>query len=419
MYRNLLLFVFIIWIPIASAQKMISGKVFDEASKSNLVGASIYINNSAKGTVTDSKGEFNLVVPSNIEIELVISYLSYHKKLIKIKIGEEFTDKGIALNRKEAVLNQVNIQGKIDPKTRKKWLEIFREGFIGKYDHDGNACIIKNPDVIKFDYNVAKNELQAYAEVPIIVENIRTKYLISIDLSMFKCNINDKVVQFNYTASFKDLAKANDLNVLLFRNEYYYSSQMHFLRSLYRNTLSEEGFGVYQLRWQPNREKQRVAVMIRQKIFLLYQNDTTKIDLERLFHSKDTVLYYQKVLQQDDYLDGKLEPIDLSKFVSRSQQDSLLQFKPQDTLLIYHIRTTEQIKNRSLPKFYQITANQNKIAPYIYKSVMFSYDGRPVSINSNGKFYKGQLFVEGDMSRKISGLIPDDYQPYQYPAPSQ
>lgn len=413
MYRNLLLFVFIIWIPNARAQKMISGKVFDETSKSNLVGASIYINNSAKGTVTDSKGEFKLVVPSNIEIELVISYLSYHKKLLKIKIGEDFVDKGIALNRKEAVLNQVNIQGKIDPKTRKKWLEIFREGFIGKFDHGGNACIIKNPDVIEFDYNATKNELQAYAEAPIIVENTKTKYLISIDLSMFKCNINDKVVQFNYTASFKDLGKPNDLNVHLRRNEYYYSSQMHFLRSLYRNTLSEEGFGVYRLRWQPNEEKQRVAFMIRRQ--LLYQNDSEKVDLETLFASKDTVLYYQKVLQQDDYLDGKLEPIDLSKFVSRSQQDSLLQFKPQDTLLIYHIRTTEQIKNRSLPEFHQTALNQNKIVPHIYKSVMFSYDDRPVAVNSNGKFYKGQLFVEGDMSRKISGLIPDDYQPYQYP----
>lgn len=415
MYRNLLLFVFIIWITSASAQKTISGKVFDETSKSNLVGASIYVNNSTKGTVADSKGEFSLVVPSDIEIELVISYLSYHKKLIKIKVGEEFADKGIALNRKETILKHVNIQGKIDPKTRKKWLDIFREAFIGKYDHGGNACIIKNAEVIKFDYDVSTNELQAYAETPIIVENIRTKYLISIDLSMFKCNINSGVVQFNYTVSFRDLAKANDLNVLLFRNEYYYSSQMHFLRSLYRNTLSEEGFGVYQLRWQPNKEKQRVATIIRYKISLFYQNDTTEIDFERLFASKDTIYYYQKVLQQDDYMDGKLEPIDLSKFVSRTTQDSLLQFKPQDTLLIYHIRTAEQIKNRSLPEFHQRIANQNKIVPYIYKSVMFSYDGRPVSINSNGKFYRGQLFVEGDMSRKISGLIPDDYQPYQYP----
>jgi|GEM_PF-1494360 len=419
MYRNLLLFIFIIWMHHANAQKNISGRVFDETSKSNLAGASIYVNNSAKGTVTDSKGEFNLVVPSNLEIELVISYLSYYKKVIKIKIGEEFVDKTITLNRKEAVLNQVTIQGKINPKTRKKWLDIFREAFIGKYDHNGNACIIKNPDVIKFDYDVAANELQAYAEVPIIIENIRTKYLISIDLSMFKCNINNGLVQFNYTASFKDLAKPNDLNIKLHRNEYYYSSQMHFLRSLYRNTLSEEGFGVYRLRWQLNEEKKRVGLSIRQRSFLLYENDLAKIDLETLFASKDTVLYYQKVLQQDDYLDGKLEPIDLSKFVNRSTQDSLLQFKPQDTLLIYHIRTTQQLKNRSLPEFHQRIVNQNKIVPHIYKSVMFSYDGRPVSVNSNGKFYTGQLFVEGDMSRKISGLIPDDYQPYQYPAPSQ
>ena len=70
---------------INSAQTIISGKVFDKNSKESLIGANVIIKGTSNGTATNLDGYFKIDSEKKLPITLIISYLGYINKEIKIK----------------------------------------------------------------------------------------------------------------------------------------------------------------------------------------------------------------------------------------------------------------------------------------------------------------------------------------------
>src|SRR6058998_3592432 len=66
------------------SQSVISGKIIDSESKEPLVRASVFAQNTTKGTVTDSSGNFRLYLDKG-GFELIISYTGYNSKSIRIE----------------------------------------------------------------------------------------------------------------------------------------------------------------------------------------------------------------------------------------------------------------------------------------------------------------------------------------------
>ncbi len=67
-----------------SAAQDISGKVLDQETDEPLIGASVLIQGTTKGTVTDIDGEFSLSWDGEYPIELVISYVGYSSKTLEV-----------------------------------------------------------------------------------------------------------------------------------------------------------------------------------------------------------------------------------------------------------------------------------------------------------------------------------------------
>jgi hypothetical protein len=62
----------------------ISGTVIDDRTKEPLFGATVYIDGTTIGTITDFNGDFKLELKKTLNSLLVISYLGYETKVYQI-----------------------------------------------------------------------------------------------------------------------------------------------------------------------------------------------------------------------------------------------------------------------------------------------------------------------------------------------
>ncbi|WP_026954536.1 SusC/RagA family TonB-linked outer membrane protein [Algoriphagus vanfongensis] len=89
------------------ADREIKGKVIDAKQNEAVIGATIIIKGTTKGTVTDVDGSFSLIVPKGSD-ELEVSYLGYQSKTVTIGNQSELT---IYLQEEEGVLDEVVVLG--------------------------------------------------------------------------------------------------------------------------------------------------------------------------------------------------------------------------------------------------------------------------------------------------------------------
>ncbi|WP_347838782.1 SusC/RagA family TonB-linked outer membrane protein [uncultured Draconibacterium sp.] len=90
--RSLFFILFVFFVIIGQAQnaRTIRGRILDSFSKEPLPGATVYINQTSLGTVTNGNGEFTLRFASNEseQLELVASFIGYKQQVIPI--GRKF-----------------------------------------------------------------------------------------------------------------------------------------------------------------------------------------------------------------------------------------------------------------------------------------------------------------------------------------
>ncbi len=109
---------------IDSQQNIIRGKVTGEYTKLPLAYATVMIKNTNKGVLTDTLGQFTIVVPENLkakQIELVVSAVGYTQAEKKIDISHNIMDQSFMLVLNEELLGEVIIVRK-----RKKWWQFWK-----------------------------------------------------------------------------------------------------------------------------------------------------------------------------------------------------------------------------------------------------------------------------------------------------
>ena len=413
--KKYLLFLFLIASVFANAQNVVTGKVIDEKTKEALPGISIYVNSSTIGTVTDADGKFSLSLPFGGKVELVASHLAYQKKIVLVESGSKEILL-IGLKTQNNTLNEVVIKSSRNKDDNfNKWGDLFTRIIMGTDNRFISGCKIKNPEVLVFYFDKESNELDVFAKSQLIIENTVLAYRIKFDMENFKYAFNTDVLQLNYSTFFEELpiAKAKEAIVKSWRYTAYYGSQMHFMRSVFENNLTRDGFTLYAYRTLKNQEKERISKIINNKIgerFAIKNNPNFQIG--SLFANKDTVKYYQMVMKQNDITALDTTKVALRKLAVLDREMSTVKFNFKDTLMVsykpnlaakQHIAGKEgaEIKNSHGPK--KVTS----LNTYMY----FIEDGG-INVQSNGYYSELRLFIYGNMSeRRISQLLPWDYEP--------
>jgi hypothetical protein len=226
-----------------SAQSFfIKGVVIDSETKQPLANSSVFINNSTSGTVTNSSGEFQLGPLSPGEYEVVASFVGYHKLLYVANLKSASLKIVFQMSRQEQQMRELLI---LPSETRMRYLEIFKRTLLGQTAAAERAKI-KNLKDVQFAAGADRNEVIAYCDTTLVVDNPELGYVVNFDLVDFYFNRTSGESRFfGYTRFFdKDTDGETKRKWARRRKQTYEGSSMHFFRSLVNNNLKKDGFAM-------------------------------------------------------------------------------------------------------------------------------------------------------------------------------
>ncbi len=382
--RTVFILTFIFFNALTYSQTVIQGSVMDSATKKPISAASIFISNTSIGVTSSSDGKFSIRIPQG-KFELVVSCIGYNTKVFAS--SEVSVVLNVVLSQKVNELEGV-VLVPFETKGWEKWGRTFVEAFIGTTDQ-AEDCSIQNHETIKFRFDKKKNILTAIAREPIIIENKALGYIIKYQLEEFVYNFSERFVFHEGYPLFEQM-KGNERKQSRWnkaRKSVYEGSQMHFMRSLYRNTLAENGFEVHRLKKMVNDERRRVRGVI-----------------HRSGMPSDSSNYFQNILAQPDQYDvmssAKLTGDSIAYAV-----DSLtagLEF-PDHLQITYTKKKVPLAYTRQFPKNGSAMTSQVKLL-----------SDEPLLISSNGSYHSPRNLLNlgfWSWSEKVSTMLPFDYVP--------
>ncbi|MGE5519577.1 MAG: carboxypeptidase-like regulatory domain-containing protein [Candidatus Dadabacteria bacterium] len=227
------------------AQGTITGQVVDGETKEPLAGASVFAQNTTKGTITDKDGKFSLWL-SKGGYEIIISYTGYTSRSINLADLTSDREFNIELQKGDNALSEVIIKNSNEvPDGWEKYGDFFLKSFIGSTPY-AQHCTLLNPEVLKFLYFKRTNKLKILATEPLQIQNNSLGYNLRYQLDSFVYLNNEEVNSYRgyclYTAM-----DGNPEQQRLWsenRRKVYYGSRLHFLRSYFDSSLKQEGFTV-------------------------------------------------------------------------------------------------------------------------------------------------------------------------------
>ena len=225
----------------------ISGAVYDIETNEPLEGASVYLNGSSFGTITNKKGQFRLEPKVESTASLIVTHIGYQSVNIEYHHLGEVLKIGMSIE----VFEVPEVIVSSDPFSRKQKLELFRKEFLGDFGPADN-CSILNEDVIELYFNATENKLFAYAKEPIIVENEYLGYKINFDLREFQVSFRRKSLErldnimrttFRGYSFFEDFTNSNE-KFLVRREKIFHGSVQHLMRNIWNQNWIDERFKV-------------------------------------------------------------------------------------------------------------------------------------------------------------------------------
>jgi hypothetical protein len=224
---------------------LVKGKVIDKNTSAPLAGASVFAQNTTIGEATDSSGSFSLWLPRG-GYSLVTTFTGYETQTIRINGSSENDTLLFELNPELKSLETVTIS--ISNEVKDGWEQygnFFTNHFIGQTNFS-KFCFIRNPDVLHFYFYKKRNALKVLAKEPLVVDNFALGYTLKFAIDSFTNNYNSQTNLFIGYPLFTEM-KGTPAQQKMWeanRQTAYKGSMLHFMRSLYSQSLEENGFEI-------------------------------------------------------------------------------------------------------------------------------------------------------------------------------
>jgi len=272
------------------AQFVISGKVVDADTKEPLQGASVFAQNTTKGTITGSNGTFHLSLDKG-GYEIIFSFTGYNTKTVNAQSENE--QMSVELSKADNSMSEVIIKSSNEVEDGwEKYGDFFLKHFIGATPLS-DSCILQNPQALKFLYFKRNDRLKILASEPLQIANKSLGYNLRYELDsfvyFFKTDMSNYrgrclYTEMDGTAEQQQQWKQN-------RKQAYLGSRLHFLRSYYDSTLKQEGFTVDLPSKTGEGKYERLANPYDSAYY--YYSDSTN-DAELWLPAKTSITYYKK-----------------------------------------------------------------------------------------------------------------------------
>jgi hypothetical protein len=238
--------VFLIIFPVLVFSQNIKGKITN-SNLQPIAGASVYLDGTTIGTISDSEGLFEITSNNKYNTLLIVKYLGYEDVYVSNPYEKEFYT--FVLVPKINEIETVVIVK--DGFTRKQKLQLFREQFLGLTKY-GKACKILNEDAIDFNYDLETFIFTASCSEPVRVVNPLLGYVIDFDLQDFYVKFNFKTIksvnaiQSLFLGTVKYTETKIDEKIIKNRNDVYFGSAVDFFKGIINNSWSEKKFILYE-----------------------------------------------------------------------------------------------------------------------------------------------------------------------------
>jgi hypothetical protein len=296
MKKPILLLSLLLLYIIPFAQFVITGKVIDTDTKEPLPRASVFAQNTTRGTVTDTSGFFRLYLDKG-GYELIVSFTGYASKTIKI---ESSGDKELTVDLKKADNNMDEIIIRSTNEVADGWEkygQFFLQHFIGATPF-ADSCLLLNPEVLKFLYFKRSDRLKVLATEPLLIANKALGYNLRYELDsfvhFFQADVNSYRGRCLYTAM--EGTPEQQQYWSYNRQQAYYGSRLHFLRAYYDSTLKENGYTVDILSKSTANKFDRLTNPYDTAYY--YYNDTAA-NAELWFPAKASITYTRKAPEKE------------------------------------------------------------------------------------------------------------------------
>ncbi|HJP61838.1 MAG TPA: carboxypeptidase-like regulatory domain-containing protein [Mucilaginibacter sp.] len=394
--KRLILFLFLL--PVVTfAQTTISGKVTTSVSHTGIGKVSVFLSNSSYGTVSADDGSFQLVNVRPGQYTLVATSLGYKEYTKQVLVGHDPITIDIPMESKVEQLRGVVITS---PADFKKNLELFKREFIG-IKENAKKCEIINPHTLNMVYHARKLTLEAWTDDFLIVENKALGYRIKFLLDTFSTNGINGITQWEGKVYFEEL-KGTDEQKNEWkrkREESYYGSSRNFFRSLYNNTLTQDGFVIRRLTRELNPDRPDDAV-IHQKLNYFKEQPRTRVNV-------DSFNYYIGKLNISKYYHESLskQPLQPFQIFEPTGKPGLYALKFSFTGCLYVVYTKKR-EDTDFKDIYRTLDMPN------YETSVLTLFAPYALFDSNGVVFQDPPLIEGSWSKdKLSELLPFDYIP--------
>ncbi len=347
MKTKLTILLFLSLYSISHGQINIKGVVLSE-NRTPLEGASVFLNNTTIGSISDANGEFTLRNAKEGKYMLIIAYLGYKTVQHEITLTKEkpLQKLSFILIPENDMLDEVVIRKKRrSSRERITDFKRFRNIFIGMTKF-AEKCTIENPEVLNYYYDKESEVFSVEADKPIIITNKALGYKIRYTLEKFEQS-KKRSEYFGFT-QYEELkgSKRRKRKWKKNRQTAYQGSRMHFLRSLILANTREEGFIIDQFTRIPNKKfPTEKELKFAKRIFKMYRDNNSPFSLHKKItkpKSKlDSAILIDRRLGQRKVIDSIIsKDINYSDVTFKLQEKTFLRFN--DILKVTYTREKEE-----------------------------------------------------------------------------
>ena len=234
------------------AQYTVTGYVLDSATREPLPLVSVYCQNTTLGTATSREGAFSINLKSG-GYDLVFSFTGYQTQTVRVK---ENTHLEVLLVKEDKSLGEVILRTSNEiPNGWEKYGDFFLKNFIGTTPNAAKTTL-ENPEVLKFYFSRKHNKLKVMADEPLRISNAALGYRLTYQLDSFIYQYNTDLNTYRGYCFFTEMEGEDSLREVWSRERQkaYEGSKLHFLRSYYDSTLTEDGW-IIDLQDEKNEKK--------------------------------------------------------------------------------------------------------------------------------------------------------------------
>jgi len=340
--KKSLVFLLLLTAGIARGQTVVSlaGKVVDSTSNKPLSNCSVYLNNTSIGTITSEDGVFLLKNIPRGRADLVISAIGYATYVRHLRGDSLPKDLRVRLRQNAEELSSFVVESYLKDGWR-QWGKFFLDNFIGTTEN-ASSCTLVNRKALRFHYLKKSRRLTVSATEPLIIHNKALGYDLQYQLEHFSYDEDTHIVFYQGYPLFREKTTHRDELRQVWverRKKAYLGSLHHFIQSLYRNRLSEQGFLLEHVVRVSNEEKGKVVRANDSELVTALTGGRKALSFEGPLTVK---YYYQREPLPGDYWESHLT---LLKTVAVEIEENGGYFPSEDLLADGYWAQSEKICN--------------------------------------------------------------------------